>query len=315
MDTYKLGIYQPWPVWTRGSFIGFWDKQGGDAAAVFIDRASEWNDTEYAIWHGADRVSVRFVCAKDATRWPLARGTRSTGLSFYSHRKDIERMQTIEQLSRSGIVYNDGKKYTTNLFAASYGQYLQNRYGTIDLDLVKDWVLAAGEDQTQTLPHFTDNAIRTHAELEQAWRSSSMIEQMALFGTRQNSGFSPVPGRAILDCYLPAYSAYRSAITASEKRHIEACFLANAYMANSEDYMPMVSMLSGHPNFLSDVRSIPAAVSTLFPHHPKAEIWQAMFEKYLDLNTHYHTRPSVKQWQFKGGRWTENIGTYVWGFL
>ena len=53
----------------------------------------------------------------------------------------------------------------------------------------------------------------------------------------------------------------------------------------------------------------------LFPEHPMASEWADEFEKYLDLNTRYHTRPPVETWEAKGGRWTENLGTYVWAFL
>ena len=40
-----------------------------------------------------------------------------------------------------------------------------------------------------------------------------------------------------------------------------------------------------------------------------------MFGKYIELNTHYHTRPDVNAWDAQGGRWTENLGIYVWAFL
>src|SRR5690606_36673908 len=79
--------------------------------------------------------------------------------------------------------------------------------------------------------------------------------------------------------------------------------------------MPMRNVLSGHPNFLGDVKSIPGLAACQFPHHPRAGEWGDLFEKYIELNTRYHTRPSVKGWDATGGRWTENLGTYVWAFL
>jgi hypothetical protein len=88
-----------------------------------------------------------------------------------------------------------------------------------------------------------------------------------------------------------------------------------AYTHAGEDYMPMRTMLSGHPNFLSDVKSVPALASWLFPDHPMANAWAGLFRKYMELNTHYHTRPDVREWDAHGGRWTENLGTYVWAFL
>lgn len=314
---YSIDVYQPWPVWTKGSYISFWNKDSGDATALFIDRAALWNDPDYPIWHCSGRMSIQFICRKDATvwRWPVARGTRSIGISFYSHQKDIDHMEALEKLNLSGIDYHDGKKYGTGLFPTSHGHYLQNRYGTIDLDRVKNWVLTYDDTEPQGEFTFKNNSIKTPSELEYNHRSSYMTTQLPLSGTRQNSGYAPVPERSIIDSYVPAYCTYRSNMTAEQRRRCTAFFLMNAYMSVDEDYMPMVSMLSGHPNFLSDVRSVPAAISTLFPHHPDAGAWLAIFEKYLDLNTHYHTRPDVKQWGAKGGRWTENIGTYVWGFL
>jgi hypothetical protein len=88
-----------------------------------------------------------------------------------------------------------------------------------------------------------------------------------------------------------------------------------AYTHGEEDYMPLKTMLSGHPNFLSDVKSAPPLFSFLFPDHPMAQEWADQFEKFLQLNTRYHTRPEVKNWDASGGRWTENLGTYVWAFL
>ena len=74
-------------------------------------------------------------------------------------------------------------------------------------------------------------------------------------------------------------------------------------------------MLAGHPNFLSDVKSVPPGIVFLFPDHPASKSWQAEWEAYLRLNTRCHTRPAVAAWNARGGRWTENLGTYVWAFL
>jgi hypothetical protein len=88
-----------------------------------------------------------------------------------------------------------------------------------------------------------------------------------------------------------------------------------AYVHAGEDYMPMQRMLAGHPNFLSDVKSTPCGMAFLFPAHPAAQTWSDEYEAYLRMNTRYHTRPTVEAWGARGGRWTENLGTYVWAFL
>ena len=56
-------------------------------------------------------------------------------------------------------------------------------------------------------------------------------------------------------------------------------------------------------------------MSFLFPEHPMASDWADMWEKCMELNTRFNTRPAVKTWDAHGGRWTEDLGTYVWAFL
>lgn len=53
----------------------------------------------------------------------------------------------------------------------------------------------------------------------------------------------------------------------------------------------------------------------LFPDHPTAATWADMWQKSIELNTRFNTRPEVDAWDAPGGRWTENLGTYVWAFL
>lgn len=314
---YCVGIYQPWPVWTVGSFISFWDKTGGNAAALFIDRAELWTDPDYPIWFSSRRLCIRFICGKDGLRWrwPIVRGGRSTGVAFYPHQKDIDQMVALEKYHLGDNLWHDGQRYQTDLFPTSYGQYLQNRYGTIDLDRVKDWVLTYGDDEQRPPVLFKENKVKTGRDLEDSWVHSSIGIQLPLSGTRQNSGYGPVPEREILDSLYPAFNSYFATLTVEQRRRCTALFLISAYMAVAEDYMPMLTMLSGHPNFLADVKAVPAAISALFPDHPKAYEWTEVFQKFLELNTQYHTRPAVRQWNAKAGRWTENLGTYVWGFL
>src|ERR1700749_4261863 len=103
-------------------------------------------------------------------------------------------------------------------------------------------------------------------------------------------------------------------MTERERKRITAICLLMAYIHAGEAYMPMVQMLSGHPNFLADVKSVPPTIGFLFPDHPQTKVWLAEWDTYLEMNTRYHVRPEVDLWQSAGGRWTENLGTYVWGF-
>ncbi len=124
-----------------------------------------------------------------------------------------------------------------------------------------------------------------------------------------------MPSRRIYGAFIDAFDRTYSQMSDRQKERLTAAYLLLAYTHGEEDYMPMRTMLSGHPNFLSDVKSAPALFTFLFPQHPMAHEWADEFEKFLELNTRYHTRPSVRGWDSHGGRWTENLGTYVWAFL
>ncbi|MGH9599429.1 MAG: hypothetical protein ACRD27_06165, partial [Terracidiphilus sp.] len=101
----------------------------------------------------------------------------------------------------------------------------------------------------------------------------------------------------------------------SQRKRLTAMYLFMGYVHAGDDFMPLVPMLSGHPNFLADVKAVPPAMSFLFPDHPMAAVWADLWQKCVELNTRYNTRPDVKLWDAHGGRWTENLGTYVWAFL
>ena len=59
---------------------------------------------------------------------------------------------------------------------------------------------------------------------------------------------------------------------ARQKQRLTAWFLMMAYVDSGDEMMPMQTMLSGHPNFLADVKTIPAQMAFLFPEHPMAKV-------------------------------------------
>ena len=121
--------------------------------------------------------------------------------------------------------------------------------------------------------------------------------------------------RRVEEYWIDGFERFRAQMTEAQRKRLTATYLFIAYIHAGEEYMPMIPMFSGHPNFLADVKSVPACMPFLFPTHPQARAWADEFEKFVELNTHYHTRPTVDAWDSKDGRWTENLGTYVWAFL
>jgi len=314
---FRLAPYQPWGAYVMLTSANFWDERRGDAVGVFIDRVDRWQDHEYAIWASSNTLEVRYYYRNGelSWRWPLATGTRSTGIAVYDHAEDVRAMEKLDKLAAAPMRYRDGLTYRANLSPMSHTLFLQNRYGTIDLDLVKDWVL----DYPATAHHppviFPSQGIQSPQELERTVFSSELIRDLANQGTRQNAGFAPVPSRNIYGRFIDAFDRTYSQMNGRQRERLTAAYLLLAYTHGEEDYMPMRTMLAGHPNFLSDVKSAPALFAFLFPEHPMAHEWTDEFEKFLELNTRYHTRPAVTAWDTRGGRWTENLGTYVWAFL
>jgi hypothetical protein len=313
---FRLGIYQPWGAYIILSSSCFWDERSNQTLGVFIDRTEDWRDQEYAIWAASNTLQVRYFYRDGVLswRWPLTNGQRATGIAVYDHSRDREAVQRIAALTQSKAGA-DGVRATTKMFPASHTQFLQNRYGMLHLDLVKDWVLDYGTGPRNPGKVFPEGTYNSPEQLLKTVLQGELAAGMTTSGTRQNSGFAPVPARLMYETYVDGLHRNWNQLSDAQKERISAWYLMLAYVAAGEDWMPMQTMLAGHPNFLSDVKTVPALVAALFPEHPMAREWADLFEKFIELNTRYHTRPAVQAWNSRGGRWTENLGTYVWAFL
>lgn len=312
---FVVGLYQPWSPYRTGTFANFWNDRTNNALALFIDRAGEWKDHEYSNEISSPALEVSFH-AKDGKfnwRWPLVRGTRSTCLAFYDHARDKEAMQAIEQQA-AGVTAN-GATYKATFTFSSHALFLQNRYGSIDLDLVKDWILDYPREAQRPAVVFATGDVQSATELEKRILTSAYACALPCAGTRQNAGFSPVPTRQVQKFWIDGFNRLEATLTERQRRRLTAMFLLLAYVTGGEEFMPLVAMVSGHPNFLADVKSVPAGAAFLFPQHPMAATWADMWECAIRMTTRYNTRPAVQAWDADGGRWTENLGTYVWAFL
>jgi hypothetical protein len=312
---FSLRLFEPWSDALAACFANFWSDDSPDAAAIFIDHIEQWEDHKYAIWHSSSKLAVDLVYIEPTLHfvWKIARGVRSTCLSFYDHAKDIEAMETLKNEVKG--IASDGALYRTGLFPTSHALNLQNWYGTLGLNKAKDWELSYPAHSASQKQFFTDAPCRNASEFYQLVVHSSFVSDLAISGVRQNNGFGPTSSRQILENWVPAYQVFASQLSPEQRRRVDAVFLLLAYVHAGEDYMPMRYMLAGHPNFLSDVKSTPCGMAFLYPDHPSSQSWADEFEAFLRLNSRYHTRPAVNAWGARGGRWTENLGTYVWAFL
>lgn len=312
---FVVGLFQPWSPYRISTWSNFWNQHSNDALAVFIDRAVEWEDHEYANEISSTALAIRFHTRDGQFHWTAAlqRGSRSTCLALYDHARDKEAMHRIEQ--QAAGVTEAGIRYKTTFTFVSHAQFLQSRYGTLDLDLVKDWVLDYPRSAKRAPVVFQTGDVKDATEVERRILSSNFACALACAGTRQNADFSPVPCRQVERFWVDGYNRLESSLTDRQRRRLTATFLLMAYVTGGEEFMPLVRMVSGHPNFIADVKSVPAGTAFLFPQHAMSSTWADLWEKAMLQTMRYNTRPTVQAWDAVGGRWTENLGTYVWAFL
>ena len=320
---FSLGIYGTWTAFHSVTSANFWDERNGDALGVFIDKPQQWQDHEYANHVESETTQVRYVYldGKFTWEWPLTRGSRSMCVAFYDHAKDMEAMQELDNAEK--VPHKDGLTYKVVRAFTSHTMFLQSRHNTIDLNCVKDWTLEYPESSRRPPVIFSMGTYQDPGQLESDIMTSQYIGCLPLLGTRENGGlgssgiinFSPVPSRRIQGNWVDGFNRLSATMTERQRRRMTAMYLFIAYVHAGDDFMPLVPMLSGHPNFLADVKATPGAMAFLFPDHPMAQTWADIWEKAVVINTRYNTRPAVKTWDASGGRWTENLGTYVWAFL
>jgi hypothetical protein len=294
----KIAPYHNWRSWWRLPVISFWNKNTGQTAGIFIKDFEKWVDPNYPLWGSKEYLSVLFYY-KDGFTWsfPLLTGKRSLGLAIYPHKKDID---LVDRINQPQIYVND----------------LFRWQGYISLNKVKDWILDYGSGKPDHQAFFKSPAQEvSFNEKELLSQLNRMSSQMAVSDARSSGWPSPVSARTFYGNTTPSFENSEGSYTEDEYREARANYLFHAYLFMDETLMPMKNMLSGHPNFLADVKGVPGLAAFLFPDHPHAGIMADHFEKSVALNLRYHTRPNEPAWEARGGRWTENLACYTWAFL
>lgn len=284
---FRLALYDNWMTWWRLPTGAFWNKD--QSIGIFIRDAEKWNDAQYAIWGSGEANNITYHWKDNLLDYtfPLVNGTRSIALAAYPHSKDQQRLAYIDHLRRY--------------------------YGWIPLNKTKDWILNY-EGNDGTFPkHFTT----PEKKLSLPWLQQSLQNAVGAVarGAERNYGPTPVGARVFYESVAPAFDINRNAMDTAQYRQLRARFLFMNYVFMDEALMPVRTMLSGHPNFLMDIKSMAGLSAYLFPGHPQAKQMADHFEKAIQLNHHFHIRPPVKAWNSQGGRWTENLATYTWAAL
>ncbi len=295
---FRLSSYHNWMTWWRLHTAAFWNEKTGQTVGIYIHDFEKWKDPSYPLWGSKEYLSVEYYYKKDHFYWkfPLVNGERSVSIALYPHQKDKD---IVDETNKS-LVYVD---------------YLRRWYGWISLDKTKDWILDYESDHSVHQPFYKSVKQEMKANPEELIRKFRRNVQAMATANERYSGPTPVGAREYLDHLTPLFEISENQLSTSDYKKVRAYYLFMNYVFMDEALMPIRTMLSGHPNFLGDLKSIAGAVAFLFPDHPEARMFADHFEKSIALNLNYHIRPEVKFWGAKGGRSTENLSCYTWAFL
>ncbi len=295
---FSIAAYDNWISWWRLPTAAFWNEKQNTTIGLFIKDTEKWNDGTYPVWGSKPDLSISFH-VKDSIldyRFPLVSGSRSTALATYAHDKDIARVNA----THVPLLHID---------------YLRRWYGWVSLDKVKEWVLDY-EAPLLTYPRYFKpehaTARMTLADLES--RLANELSQVAT-GSERSKGPNPVGAREFYEYITPLFDLHANTMNPARRKRLRARYLFMNYVCMDEALMPVRTLLSGHPNFLADIKGVPGTSAFLFPDHPQAGQMADHFEKSIALNFNYHVRPEVGAWDARGGRWTENLSCYTWAHL
>jgi len=290
----------------------------GRTVGLAVLDGSKWDDGEYSIWAASDTQSVRFRYRNARLEWllPLAGRSRQLGIAAYNQ-QDPAQHELLRRFggeedsaSAQASLANRGVVNGNTMMAL-----INSRYGGMSLDVIKDWRL----EYPDTAPKSAGYQMPSNSRFAKTLASLAAYEK-ALWGDHEalhveGNWFSPVSMRQMSQWIVPGYNQYRESMRADTRERATALLLFQSYLAAREEISPIRHMLGGHPNFMADWKYPLMAGAYLFPQHPMAHEWADQWEKFAELAGIFYVRPDVPAWDAKGGRWTENIGTYNWAFL
>lgn len=319
-DEIRLAPYAPFFAYSVRPTGAFWDERTGESFGIFVNGNERWNDKTYPLWTAGKRLAgtYHYIDGRTVWRLPLANGERSIAVTCYDRQKDREWFARLQKLcgeiAAMGVEESTARELTC--YPTTYTAFLHNRYVTLPLHKVKDWQLTYDGKIPQM--DFAAPSLSSARELEELFLTKGWVA-LCTKGPEEFHGrpqtYDAVGMRVMYDKVLDSYIRFYRELSETARKRVNALLLLTVYVCAGEEEIPIRNMLGGHPNFLADVKSLAGLGAFLFPEHKDATYFADVFEKYVDLNTHYHTRPNVSVWRTLGGRWTEAIGIYTWAFL
>lgn len=303
--------------------MSFWET--GDAArelGVFVYDFNRWNDLQYGIWQPTPDLSVyfRYRDHKLFFTYPLISGTRSTALSLFSVKEGEKNVaefnNQLSALLEYDIYTQNGSLHHKNdprdLYYR-YSQILMMRYALLSLDRIKDWQLMYPADARRPENPFGE---RPSSSAENFYKKM-LTSAMAYYplGLNCYPGVHSIEHRVLYTEFVEDYLRYYKSLSEYQRQTVEALFMLGGYVNMLEAMNSIRHSLAGTANMAADGWCVSLQASFLFPEHPMAKEWADFYEKELELNGLFYTRPDVAKYGSLGGRWVESLGIYNWAFL
>jgi hypothetical protein len=227
---FEVGIFGNWPAERTVTSSLFWDEKGMQSVGAFTKDIANWVDYEYSIWASSGKLNIKFYYMDKLLQWiyPVCNGTRTSGLSCYSHQKDIDYLEELERLQSAKTPAKP-----TRISQLSYNTFLQNRHSTIDLDKVKDWDLKYPAPLRIPPSIFTRQEYKRVQDLERNFFYGGYSNELAVSGPCQNSYYAPVPARSFYNSYVAGFTQLMPEMTPEERERICAMFLVHAYASDA----------------------------------------------------------------------------------
>ncbi|WP_163318260.1 hypothetical protein [Dysgonomonas sp. 520] len=294
--------------------MSFWEETGEQRElGIFVYDNNRWNDKQYGIWQPTPALSVYFRYTDDKLyfTYPLISGTRSTALSFFKEKEG--RGNVNEFNTKLAALANRGGKHNPKDLYYRYSQMLLMQYASLSLDKIKDWQLTYSEKSKRP-----ENPFKTRS----AGNKTDFLKQMSVsamayypMGLNFYPGIHSIEHRILYVNYVEDYLRFHKDLTSEQRQSVEALLILGAYVNMLEEMNAIRHSLAGTANMAADGWAVPAQIAFLFPEHPMAKEWADYFEKQLEINGLFYTRPDVNLYESKGGRWVESMGIYNWAFL
>jgi hypothetical protein len=311
--------------------MDFWEsKTNGQELSVFVPDTKGWDDHQYMVWQPTARLRVafRYVDGHLIWHWPLIDGERRTGIALTAVKADEKVTEAVRENYLAAAkaargAFEQNTNYPTAL-SQRYGQWLRSWYGALNLDHVKDWTLEYPGSLKRPPPAYLSASVFTPPVkvkllgppkdastelLDFVHVSPLMNYPLGLDLDVMNISHRVV--RTIVEKYMQD----RPQMDEPTRKKIDAVLLLSAYLNAGEDLAPVRVCITGTPNMSADGFAVPAELSVLYPQHPMAKEWADQFEKIIQLQATFYTRPAVQAYESRGGRWTESLPIYNWGYF